>query len=66
MIQSLFAGVSGMLANQDEMDVIGNNIANANTTAFKASTADFEETVPPQFPAEPQSSVVRVKTPNPS
>ena len=43
MIQSLFAGVSGMLANQDEMDVIGNNIANANTTAFKASTADFEE-----------------------
>jgi flagellar hook protein FlgE len=44
MIQSLFAGVSGMLANQDEMDVIGNNIANANTTAFKASTADFEET----------------------
>jgi flagellar hook protein FlgE len=44
MIQSLFAGVSGMLANQDEMDVIGNNIANANTTAFKASNADFEET----------------------
>jgi flagellar hook protein FlgE len=43
MIQSLFAGVSGMLANQDEMDVIGNNIANANTTAFKSSTADFEE-----------------------
>ena len=43
MIQSLFAGVSGMLANQNEMDVIGNNIANANTTAFKASTADFEE-----------------------
>jgi len=44
MIQSLFAGVSGMLANQDEMDVIGNNIANANTTAFKSSDADFEET----------------------
>lgn len=43
MIQSLFAGVSGMLANQDEMNVIGNNIANANTTAFKSSTADFEE-----------------------
>jgi flagellar hook protein FlgE len=43
MIQSLFAGVSGMLTNQSEMDVIGNNIANANTTAFKSSTADFEE-----------------------
>jgi flagellar hook protein FlgE len=43
MIQSLFAGVSGMLANQSEMDVIGNNIANANTTAFKSSSTDFEE-----------------------
>ena len=43
MIQSLFAGVSGMLTNQSEMDVIGNNIANANTTAFKSSTTDFEE-----------------------
>ena len=43
MIQSLFAGVSGMLTNQDEMDIIGNNIANANTTSFKSSTADFTE-----------------------
>jgi flagellar hook protein FlgE len=43
MIQSLFAGVSGMLTNQTEMDVIGNNIANANTTAFKSSTTDFQE-----------------------
>ncbi len=43
MIQSLFSGVSGMLANQSEMDVIGNNIANANTTAFKGSTTDFDE-----------------------
>jgi flagellar hook protein FlgE len=43
MIQSLFSGVSGMLTNQTEMDVIGNNIANANTTAFKGSTANFTE-----------------------
>ena len=43
MIQSLFSGVSGMLTNQTEMDVIGNNIANANTTAFKAGTANFTE-----------------------
>jgi flagellar hook protein FlgE len=41
MIQSLFSGVSGMLANQTEMDVIGNNIANANTDGFKASDANF-------------------------
>ena len=43
MIQSLFAGVSAMLADQTDMDVIGNNIANTNTTGFKASTADFSE-----------------------
>jgi flagellar hook protein FlgE len=43
MIQSLFSGVSGMLSNQTEMDVIGNNIANANTTGFKGSDADFTE-----------------------
>ncbi len=43
MIQSLFSGVSGMLAEQTAMDVIGNNIANANTVGFKSSTADFTE-----------------------
>ena len=43
MIQSLFSGVSGMLANQTEMDVIGDNIANANTDGYKASTANFTE-----------------------
>jgi flagellar hook protein FlgE len=43
MIQSLFAGVSGMFANQTEMDVIGNNIANANTTGYKDSRANFTE-----------------------
>jgi flagellar hook protein FlgE len=32
-----------MLVNQTEMDVIGNNIANANTTGFKGSTANFTE-----------------------
>src|ERR1700761_1199893 len=43
MIQSLFSGVSGMLANQTEMDVIGNNIANANTDGFKEGEANFTE-----------------------
>jgi len=42
MIQSLFSGVSGMLANQTEMDVIGDNIANANTDGYKSSDANFE------------------------
>jgi flagellar hook protein FlgE len=43
MIQSLFSGVSGMLTNQTEMDIIGNNIANANTTGYKGATANFSE-----------------------
>jgi len=43
MIQSLFSGVSAMLADQSDMDVIGNNIANANTDGFKASRANFTE-----------------------
>ena len=41
MIQSLFSGVSGMLANQTEMDVIGDNIANANTDGYKSASASF-------------------------
>jgi flagellar hook protein FlgE len=32
-----------MLANQTQMDVIGNNIANSNTVGFKGSTANFTE-----------------------
>jgi len=41
MIQSLFSGVSGMLANQTDMDVIGDNIANANTNGYKGARANF-------------------------
>ena len=37
------SGVSGMLANQTEMNVIGNNIANVNTVAFKAGRVTFKE-----------------------
>jgi flagellar hook protein FlgE len=38
---ALFAGLSGMNANARRLDVIGNNIANANTTAFKSSRMLF-------------------------
>ncbi|MDH5588466.1 MAG: flagellar hook protein FlgE [Gemmatimonadota bacterium] len=43
MMRSLFAGVSGLRNHQIKMDVIGNNIANVNTTAYKASRVTFEE-----------------------
>ncbi len=41
MMRSLFSGVSGLKTHQTKMDVIGNNIANVNTTAFKSSSVTF-------------------------
>ncbi|OPX88935.1 flagellar hook-basal body complex protein [Pelotomaculum sp. PtaB.Bin117] len=43
MIRSLFSGASGMKNHQTRMDVIGNNIANVNTTGFKGSRANFQD-----------------------
>jgi flagellar hook protein FlgE len=39
---AMYTGLSGMNANARRLDVIGNNIANANTTAFKSSSMYFE------------------------
>ncbi len=41
MLSSLFAGISGLNANSNAMAVIGDNIANINTTGFKRSRASF-------------------------
>ena len=43
MLRSMYSGISGMKANQTKLDVIGNNIANVSTTAFKASSARFTD-----------------------
>jgi flagellar hook protein FlgE len=43
MLRSLFSGVSGLRNHQVRMDVIGNNIANVNTVAFKAGRVTFKE-----------------------
>ena len=43
MLRSLYAGISGLGANSIEMDVIGNNIANANTVGYKGSRVTFRE-----------------------
>jgi len=43
MSSALSAGVSGLKAFQQMLDVAGNNIANVNTTAYKASTIHFSE-----------------------
>ena len=43
MIRSMMSGISGLKNHQIAMDVIGNNIANVNTTGFKASRVTFSE-----------------------
>lgn len=43
MLRSMYSGISGMKVNQTKLDVIGNNIANASTTAFKYSQATFKD-----------------------
>lgn len=43
MMRSLFSGVSGLRTHQTRMDVIGNNIANVNTTAFKSKQMNFSD-----------------------
>ncbi len=45
MIRSLYSGVSGMKSHQVRMDVVGNNIANVNTTGYKAGRANFQDTL---------------------
>ncbi|GAB2525264.1 flagellar hook protein FlgE [Microbacterium petrolearium] len=45
MLRSLYSGISGMRSHQTMLDVTGNNIANVNTTAFKASSVEFQDTL---------------------
>ncbi len=45
MLRSLFSGISGLRSHQTMLDVAGNNIANVNTTAFKASATQFQDTL---------------------
>jgi flagellar hook protein FlgE len=48
---ALYTGISGLSVNQTQMNVVGNNIANVNTVAFKSSRALFS----PQFYVTDQS-----------
>lgn len=45
MMRSLYAGISGLRNFQTKMDIIGNNIANVNTVAFKGGRITFAETM---------------------
>lgn len=43
MTQSLFTSITGMTTGQTKLDVVANNIANMNTTAFKSSNLTFSD-----------------------
>lgn len=43
VLSSLYTGVSGLQAQGEALGVIGDNIANANTTGFKGSRAEFKD-----------------------
>lgn len=43
MMRSLWTGATGMVAQQLNIDVISNNLANVNTSGFKKSRAEFED-----------------------
>ena len=43
MMRALWTAASGMQAQQKNIDVVANNLANVNTTGFKKSRADFQD-----------------------
>ena len=45
MIKALYTSATGMHAQETNIDVIANNLANVNTTGFKKSRADFEDLI---------------------
>ncbi len=49
MMRSLYAGVSGMQGHQTRLDVIGNNVANVNTTGFKRGRVNFQDMISQQL-----------------
>jgi flagellar basal-body rod protein FlgG len=62
MIRSLYSGATGMIAQQTNLDVVSNNLANANTAGFKKIRADFEDLLyqidrEPGAPVEPDSMI---------
>lgn len=65
MIRSLFSGASGMKNHQTRLDVIGNNVANVNTTGFKGSRANFQDILY-QWARQPSAAVGTKGGVNPS
>ena len=46
---SLFSGISGLSVHSERMTVIGNNLANVNTTGYKGARMHFEDLMSADF-----------------
>ena len=64
MIRALFTAATGMQAQETNIDVISNNLANVNTTGYKKSRADFQDLMY-QYLVEP-GAPTSASTSNPS
>lgn len=64
MLKSLNTAATGMAAQQSNMDVIANNIANVNTTGFKKSRAEFEDLVYQTIREPGSASGLNAQSPN--
>ncbi|MFA9558079.1 flagellar hook protein FlgE [Evansella sp. AB-rgal1] len=49
MLRAMYSGIGGMRSFQTKLDVIGNNIANVNTTGFKKGRVTFQDLVSQQI-----------------
>lgn len=64
MLKSLTTAATGMTAQQTNMDVIANNLANVSTTGFKKSQAEFEDLVYQTIKEPGQSTGLIANSPN--
>lgn len=64
MLTALFTAATGMRAQQTNIDVISNNLANVNTTGFKRSRADFQDLLYQTIrqPGAPSSNQTEIPT----
>lgn len=62
MLRSLWAGASGMIAQQTHLDVVAHDLANVNTAGFKKIRTDFQDLIyqinrEPGVPVDPDSMI---------
>lgn len=64
MLRSLNTASTGMVAQQVNLDVISNNLANVNTTAFKHQRAEFQDLMYQTVSAPGTTSAANVRQPS--